>query len=201
MTNISKVKEGDIFSEQSHFKVKKVLPNQVVFDHLEGKKEVSLSNDYVTSFLESADQYRAEATIGKEDKRDGTPGIRTIFERITTSHVFTVEFQKKDTTKSTKQYDEEVKAQHEKAIALIEKAKLQKKSMRQAYIDALDYVRNNPISTFIPGEMRVLRGYKIDFKTNDGMYSCFDMDINDIRQVNVNSIKSLIYKGIKYNVK
>ena len=56
------------------------------------------------------------------------------------------------------------------------------------------------------GEDRVLRGYKIQFESRDGRYDCVDMDItktdkeSGIRPVNINTIKYLIFDGVKYVV-
>lgn len=99
-TNLIKKKEapkvGDIFSEESHYVVNKVAKDKVEFLHLESGKKVSLSNEYVANLLNTSDQYDNEVKVGKEDKKDGTPGIRTIFENIKSSEVFTVVFKKQE---------------------------------------------------------------------------------------------------------
>lgn len=65
---------------------------------------------------------------------------------------------------------------------------------------------NNPILPYVEREERVLRGYKIQFDSKDGKYQCVGMDIErtekeaGIRPVNINTIKWLIYDGIKYEV-
>ena len=63
---------------------------------------------------------------------------------------------------------------------------------------------NNPIPKIVEGEDRVLRGYKIQFESRDGKYQCIDMDIedseNNVRLVNINTIKWLIIDNIKYIV-
>lgn len=63
---------------------------------------------------------------------------------------------------------------------------------------------NNPISKIVEGEDRVLRGYKIQFESRDGKYQCIDMDIedseNNVRLVNINTIKWLIIDNTKYIV-
>lgn len=142
----------------------------------------------------------------KEDKKDGTPGIRTIFEGIKSSEVFTVVFQKQDKAKTKKQYEAEREAQRQEAVALIDKAKKAKKSMATAYKEALEHIQNNPIKDFIEGEDRVLRGYKMQFVSRDGKYKCLDIDIernskeDGIRLVNINTIKALVFNGVKYVV-
>lgn len=144
--------------------------------------------------------------VTKEDKKDGTPGIRTIFEGIKSSEVFTVVFQKQDKAKTKKQYEAEREAQRQEAVALIDKAKKAKKSMAVAYKEALEHIQNNPIKDFIEGEDRVLRGYKIQFVSRDGFYDCIDMDLPDgdksskIRKVNIRTIKYLVFNGVKYVV-
>lgn len=63
---------------------------------------------------------------------------------------------------------------------------------------------NNPIPKIVEGEDRVLRGYKIQFESRDGKYQCIDMDIedseNNVRLVNINTIKWLIIDNTKYIV-
>lgn len=92
------------------------------------------------------------------------------------------------------------------AIALIDKAKRQKKSMAVAYKEALEFIQNNPVKDYIEGEDRVLRGYKMQFVSRDGKYKCMDMDIKRTgketgeRYVNINTISHLIYNGVKYVV-
>ena len=79
--------------------------------------------------------------------------------------------------------------------------------MAAAYAEALTFIQQNPVKDYIEGESRTLRGYKVQFQSRDGRYDCVDMDIektekeSGIRPVNINTIESLIYKGVKYIVK
>lgn len=204
--NIKEIEVGDIFSEESHYVVNKVAKDKVEFLHLESGKKVSLSNEYVANLLNTSDQYDNEVKVGKEDKKDGTPGIRTIFENIKSSEVFTVVFKKQDKPKTKKAIEAEKEAQRAEAVALIDKAKKAKKSMATAYKEALEFIQNNPIKDYIEGEDRVLRGYKMQFVSRDGKYRCMDMDITRTdketgeRLVNINTISQLIYNGTKYIV-
>lgn len=204
--NIKEIEVGDIFSEESHYVVNKVAKDKVEFLHLESGKKVSLSNEYVANLLNTSDQYNNEVKVGKEDKKDGTPGIRTIFENIKSSEVFTVVFKKQDKPKTKKAIETEKEAQRAKAVALIDKAKKAKKSMATAYKEALEFIQNNPIKDYIEGEDRILRGYKMQFVSRDGKYRCIDMDITRTdketgeRLVNINTISQLIYNGTKYIV-
>ncbi len=168
--NLTEIEVGDIFSEESHYIVKEIKKDSVVFEHLESGKTVSLSNKYIHNMLNTSDQYEKEVKVTKEDKKDGTPGIRTIFEGIKSSEVFTVVFKKQDKAKTKKQFESERESQRAEAIALIDKAKRQKKSMATAYKEALEFIQNNPVKDYIEGEDRVLRGYKMQFVSRDGKY-------------------------------
>lgn len=116
-------------------------------------------------------------------------------------------FKKQDKKKTKKQIAEEKNSQIDEAIVMINRAKEQKKSMAVAYAEALQFIQNNPVQEYIKGESRTLRGYKVQFQSRDGRYDCVDMDIertdieSGIRPVNINTIESLIYKGVKYIVK
>ena len=204
--NIKEIEVGDIFSEESHYVVNKVAKDKVEFLHLESGKKVSLSNEYVANLLNTSDQYDNEVKVGKEDKKDGTPGIRTIFENIKSSEVFTVVFKKQNKPKTKKAIEVEKEAQRAEAVALIDKAKKAKKSMATAYKEAIEFIQNNPIKDYIEGEDRFLRGYKMQFVSRDGKYRCMDMDITKTdketgeRLVNINTISQLIYNGTKYIV-
>ena len=204
--NIKEIEVGDIFSEESHYVVNKIAKDKVEFLHLESGKKVSLSNEYVANLLNTSDQYDNEIKVGKEDKKDGTPGIRTIFENIKSSEVFTVVFKKQDKPKTKKAIEAEKEAQRAEAVALIDKAKKAKKSMAIAYKEALGFIQDNPVKDYIEGEDRILRGYKMQFVSRDGKYRCMDMDITRTdketgeRLVNINTISQLIYNGTKYIV-
>lgn len=204
--NLREIEVGDIFSEESHYVVKEVKSESVVFKHLESGKTANLSNEYVYNMLNTSDQYEKEVKVTREDKKDGTPGIRTVFEGIRSSEVFTVVFKKQDKAKTKKQFESEKEAQRMEATSIIDRAKRQKKSMATAYKEALEFVQSNPIKDYTEGEDRVLRGFKIQFVSRDGKYRCMDMDIEKTekdtgeRLVNINTISQLIYNGVKYTV-
>lgn len=143
----------------------------------------------------------------KEDKKDGTPGIRSIFENIHSSQVFTVCFKKQDKPKSNKKLNQEIEGLSSMLVEEIDRVKAQKKGVANAAKKFINDLIKNPILPYEKGEDRVLRGYKIQFESRDGRYNCVDMDItrtekeNGIRPVNINEIKWLIYNGVKYTVK
>lgn len=198
--NISEIRPGDVFSESSHYSYlgKQVKGHQ--FKHLESGETVTLDKRYVIQLLQTADQYQSEVKVGKEDKKDGTAGIRTIWENIHSSQVFTVCFKKQDKPLSAKKVNELKKAQIDAALDKIEKAKTAKKGVADAAKLALEEIQNNPVLSFEQGESRKLRGYKIQFSSRDGKYDAMDLDINEIRPVNINTIEYLVFNGVKYTV-
>lgn len=205
---IQNIKVGDVLSETSHYKIIEVRGSiGVTCIHTESGDTVSIGQEYLKNYCRSADDYSEVKEVTREDKLDGTPGIRSIFEGIHSPEVFTVVFKKQDKKKTNKQVKEEQERQIQDAIALIEKAKSQKKSMAAAYAEALTFIQQNPVKDYIEGESRTLRGYKVQFQSRDERYDCVDMDIertekeSGIRPVNINTIESLVYKGIKYVVK
>ena len=223
--NIAEVEVGDLFSEETIFTCVEKTKDSVKMKHLKTGEIVTLSNKYVEDLLKTADQYDSEVTVGKEDKyftqkqiddlkKKGEDvsnlkvgdlrlkGIKTLWEEITTSQVFTVCFKKKDTPLSAKKLKELQEAQIVKALEDLEKAQKQKKGVLDKAKEVLAYVQANPILPFEEGELRELRGYKLQFKSEDGFYQVRDLDIetNNERLVNINSIVYLVFNGIKYSI-
>ena len=198
------IKKGDILSESSHYRVKNILGNSVILEHFESKNEVSIDKDYLRNFCNTADSYIAEIKVTKEDKKDGTLGIRSIWENIYNSKVFTVCFKKQDKPKSKKKLQEEIDTIVEQFSNSIDAIKNSKKGVANAAKNLVTELVNNPVLPYEEGEDRVLRGYKIQFESRDGKYQCIDMDIedpeNNVRLVNINTIKWLIIDNIKYIV-
>lgn len=207
MSNYGKIKVGDIFSEESHYKVVSKSFNGLNFEHIESGTQVSIEKAYVEKLLKSGDQYIEVKEVTKEDKKDGTPGIRTIFENIHSGQVFTVTFKKQDTPKSAKKFNAEVDEIVKKACEEIDKVKSSKKGVAEWAKNTIYALMQNPVSKIEEGEMRTLRGFKLQFNSRDGKYRCLDMDIERTnketgeRFVNINTITELIYNGVKYIVK
>ena len=198
------IKQGDILSESSHYRVKNILGSSVILEHFESKNEVAINKDYLHNFCNTADSYITEIKVTKEDKKNGTLGIRSIWENIYNNKVFTVCFKKQDTKKSNKQFTTEVNALAEQMCKEIDQVKASKKGVADWAKKTLHALMSNPIPKIVEGEDRVLRGYKIQFESRDGKYQCIDMDIedpeNNVRLVNINTIKWLIIDNIKYIV-
>lgn len=201
------IKVGDVLSELSHYIVRGINPDgsvQVV--HKESGDIVNIGKSYVEKYIKSGDNYDKEVEVTREDKKDGTLGIRSIFEGIHSGQVFTVCFKKQDKPKSAKQFNAEVNEIVTKVCEEIDQVKSSKKGVAEWAKRTISALMKNPISKVVEGEDRILRGYKIQFESRDGRYDCVDMDIvktdkeSGIRPVNILTIKWLIYNGVKYTV-
>ena len=198
---------GDVLSETSHYKVTGInADDSIRVVHTESGDVVNIGRTYVQNYIKSGDNFVEEVKVTKEDKKDGTLGIRSIFENIHSGQVFTVCFKKQDKPKSAKQFNAEVNEIVAKVCEEIDQVKSSKKGVAEWAKRTISALMKNPISKVVEGEDRVLRGYKIQFESRDGRYDCVDMDIvktdkeSGIRPVNINQIKWLIYNGVKYIV-
>ena len=207
MDRVGNYKVGDVLSESSHYTIVGFNGDSSFrVKHHESGDIVNIGATYVNNYIKSADIYDEERKVTKEDKKDGTPGIRTIWEGIHSGQVFTVCFKKQDKPKSKKKLQEEIDTIIEQFSNSIDTVKNNKKGVANAAKNLVTELVNNPILPYEEGEERVLRGYKIQFESRDGKYNCVDMDIertekeNGVRPVNINTIKYLIFNGIKYVV-
>lgn len=202
--NLQELETGDVFSEIAHYTFLGKKKDEYEFLHEGSQQKVLLTGAYVKDLLTTADHYEKEVKVGKEDKKDGTAGIRTIWEEIYDQQVFTVCFKKQDVELSSKKLKELQQQQINDIYAKIEKAQKSKKGVADEAKRVLEEMQKNPILPYIEGEERILRGYKIQFSSRDGRYNCVDMDIDDlkanVRPVNINSILWLVYKNTKYIV-
>lgn len=204
---INQLKQGSIISESSHYIVNRISGSTAWLTHFESGEEVQIGMSYLKNYTNSADLYDTTVEVTKEDKKDGTLGIRSIFENIHSSQVFTVCFKKQDKPKSKRKLQEEIDAIVEQFSNSIDTVKNNKKGVANAAKNLVTELVNNPVLPYEEGEDRVLRGYKVQFASRDGRYDCVDMDIvrtdkeSGIRPVNINTIKWLIFNGVKYIVK
>lgn len=206
--NLKEIKEGDLFSEVSHYVVDQIVGGDIVFslvtkkgkDFMVDDKKVKISANYIEQNLQTGDQYTVEQKVTREDKQDGTLGIRSIFESLAVGQPFTVVYQKQDTTLSNAAYQKALSDQITSALAIVEKAKTSKKGVLEAATEQLRAIQTNPVSRVIPGELRTLRGYKLTGHTRDGKYDCLDIEKLELRPVNINTISKLIANGVLYHV-
>lgn len=200
---IEKFKVGDVLSESSHYRVTKMLGNDTMLEHLESGDIVHINKMYIEKYLTSADEVLEVVKVTKEDKRDGTLGIRSIFENIHSDQAFTVCFKKQDKPKSKKTLQEEINRLAVEFANQIDEIKAQKKGVAQHAKDFMQVYLEHPVLPYEAGEDRVLRGFKIQFESRDGRYNCVDVDLptdENVRPVNINTIQWLIIDGKKYVV-
>lgn len=221
--NVNDLKTGDILSEVCHYKFVEKRNGKNVFLHLQSGKEVILPINYLEQgHVISAEQYFDIVKVGKEDKywtkkqiddasknktiilnKEGdlkTPGIITLWNSIPSNDVFSVCFTKQDEVLTSSKLEDIKKSILNEKLSVITKAAKSKKGVAKAAEEAIKHLINNPVLNYIPGEERVLRGFKVEFDSSTGYFKCFDTDKNSIRNVNINTIKWLVYKGIKYEV-
>ena len=203
---INQLKQGSIISESSHYIVNRVSGSTAWLTHFESGEEVQIGMSYLKNYTNSADLFETTVKVTKEDKKDGTLGIRSIWENIHSGQVFTVCFKKQDKPKSKRKLQEEIDTIVEQFSNSIDAVKNSKKGVANAAKNLVTELVNNPVLPYEEGEDRVLRGYKIQFESRDGRYDCIDMDItrtdkeSGIRPVNILTIKWLIFNGVKYIV-
>ena len=204
MKDFEQLQVGSVLSEISHYKVLNINKTGITCLRLESNEQVKLGSEYVSEYIDSGDEITQEVKVTREDKKDGSLGIRSIFDNIHTPQVFTVCFKKQDKPKSQKALQQQINAVIEKFSETIDRVKTSKKGVASASKELIAELIENPILPYEAGEERVLRGYKVQFESRDGRYNCVDMDIdtlsNNIRPVNINTIKWLVYNGTKYIV-
>lgn len=200
---IEKFKVGDVLSESSHYRVTKMLGNDTMLEHLESGDIVHINKMYIEKYLTSADEVLEVVKVTKEDKRDGTLGIRSIFENIHSDQAFTVCFKKQDKPKTRKKLNAEIATLISDFSNEIDTIQKSKKGVAEAAKKFAEELIKNPILPYEEGEDRVLRGFKIQFESRDGRYNCVDVDLptnDNVRPVNINTIQWLIIDGKKYVV-
>lgn len=203
---VNQLKEGSVISESSHYIVNKVSGSNAWLTHFESGEEVQIGISYLKNYTNSADLFETTVKVTKEDKKDGTLGIRSIWENIHSGQVFTVCFKKQDKPKSQKKLNAEIAALISGFSIEIDTIQKNKKGVADAAKRVAEELIKHPVLPYEEGEERVLRGFKIQFESRDGRYDCVDMDItktdkeSGIRPVNINTIKWLIFNGVKYIV-
>lgn len=206
INDIKQLKEGAVLSENSHYIVQSFNSETAIVKHFESMENTVIGLGYLQKFTNSADLYSKVVKVTREDKKDGTLGIRSIWENIHSGQVFTVCFKKQDKPKSQKRLNAEIATLINDFSNQIDTIQKNKKGVADAAKRFAEELIKNPILPYEEGEERILRGFKIQFESRDGRYDCVDMDIEQteresgVRPVNINTIKWLIYDGVKYEV-
>lgn len=200
------LKKGDLLIEHAVYRVERVGANEVGVSMVQrqGNKwitlpeQVAIQNKYADEFLLDGVNYDKTVKVTKEDKKDGTLGIRSIFENIPPFMPFSVLFTKQDTVLSTKAFKAKQEAQLNECLELVEKAKTSKKSISEAAKEALKRIQENPVTPIVPGEDRVLVGFKLNNETRDGRYECVDFNLLEMRPVTITAIKEVVVNNTRY---
>lgn len=162
---IKSFKVGDVLSESSHYKVLADNGNlNFKLKHLESGDMVYIGKEYIHNYLESADDFTNEVKVTREDKKDGTLGIRSIFEGIHGSQVFTVCFKKQDTPKSKKKLQAELDAIIEQFSNRIESVKASKKGVADAAKNLVSTLVVNPILPYEEVKTEYLEASRFNLK-------------------------------------
>ncbi len=184
------INTGSILSESSFYVVKSVNKDNVtVTDDL--GNEINISNQYVERVLNPADVYTSE------EKKTMTE-LAELF--INSPRIaMTVAFFKKDVPKTKTA----LKAEKEAMVASFQNAKVSEiEGLVQRFID-------NPITTVIPGELRIMKGRHYGEMDDLGRIQFVDMELGKgtrgtdarLRQVDTRSIQYLIVNKVKYILK
>lgn len=202
MNITSSIQKKDFLTELTKYTFLRKEGDKFIFSAETGEvtEEVQLSEEYVNTFLTSSTYYTETKKVTREDKKNGEPGIRTIFAQIPTHAAFSCIFTKQSKKLKKSEVESNKKAVLNSFEQVLKAARGRRKSMTEAGLDFVKDLLENPVADTAPGEDRFLAGYKTTTESRDGKYMCMDTNINDVRPVNINTLKSLVYNGIKYYI-
>lgn len=214
--NYSEIQPNDLLVEFPKYVVKEVLPDAVIVSMIKkdgdvlslNPRTIRIEKDYVVEEMFTDSQYEKVVEVTKEDKLDGTPGIRTIFQGLPAGTPFTVTFKKVDKKLSDKAYKKALADQRDAAVKKILDTQKSKKGVADIAVEVLKEIQENPVLDFIPGEIRTLRGYKLSNEIPiDGRYDTIEVSTEkgqvdiQIRPVTITAISSLCVYNTMYIVK
>lgn len=205
--DISDIKPGDVFSEESHY-VYQGSKNTGVnaqgdiqvtyqFKHLESKKTINLDAQYVKNLLTTADQYSEEIEVGLEDKywtakqldeakAKGTLEANSALREgdVKLKGIRNLWADIHTTKVFSVCFDKKGKALTKKAYNAARDKQVQEaltllSSGTVPMADVIKSVQDNPVVPIEKGEERILRGYKVQFASTNGYYDVIDMDKDD----------------------
>lgn len=198
--NIKELMPGDFLSEKPFYKFVGTENNEnlatadrLIFESISNGEKVVLSRKYVSEFLISDSMYTTSKELNKTE-------LRALFEKLD-SKVMTVAFQKADVKLTIKALEKSTKEQMENALARFQKAKKQKKSTEKEFLKIIKDIQDSPITKIVPGPIRVMRGYKTQFSSIDGMYKVMDLEAGIPKNVTITKIVSIVADNVKYYLK
>ena len=188
MSKLKSLKVNSVLSENSYFKVLSINKDNVTVIDTNGIKS-NISNDYVEQILDSADYFT------KEEKKTKTELADILLNNPRVA--MTVTFYKQDKPKTKKAYDAEKSAKAQE-IASAQFGRIQ---------GLIENLIDNPILTYVPGELRVIKGYHQGKLDDLGRVHFLDMELpgtntaSNMRQIDPRTIQTLIVNEVKYSLK
>ncbi len=227
MLNFQDLRAGDFLTELSNYTVLKTSVDSVDLVHGNTGQKVTIGKPYAEVFLIPADQFVKEEKVGREDTywtqkqideavSKGVPGaekltvgdlkakgIRSIFLDYPLNTACAVCFVKKDKPLSKAAYE---KALEEKTQRDLLEITAGNKSLKEVLVES----NRNPVLGYVPGEERVMIGYKMSNLSATSDYDFMDVKVPGSTQtgfthlqksIDLSTIKWMVADGVKYSVK
>jgi len=184
--NFDKLKPGEVLSETSYYVVRSINKSskEAIVTPSGGGSDVIIGHDYLENLVRSADYFETE------EKKSRTDVLETI-----TSHIgmaCSVYFRKQSKSKTKKAFKEDIEQWKEEA----------KTSFMNNGISGLDSFAVNSVKDFIPGEMRLIKGYYTGAKTEHGRLLFYDCEEPNpdraLKQVDPRTVEYTIVDKVKH---
>jgi len=175
---------GKIYSMTNYFVIKEVNGPNVVLTNQNGQDMKSNLNT-VQKAMQSADEFIMEEKLNQTDL------INIVLNNPRTA--MSIYFKKQDTTKGKKVYEAEIQAQADE----VQKALLAKG------MNGVMEILKNPIKDYIPGEMRLIKGYYVGSQDDRGRFNFMDMEDPKklVKEVDPRTVEFVIVNNVKYILK
>jgi hypothetical protein len=173
---------GKIYSMTNYFVIKEVNGSNVLLTNQNGQDMKSNLNT-VQNAMQSADNYT------KEEALNQTELINVVLSNPRTA--MSIHFQKQDSTKTKKVYEAEIQIQAEE----VQKALLAKG------MPGVMEILKNPVKDYVPGEMRLIKGYYTGTQDERGRLNFIDMEDDKVKTpkgVDTRTIEYVIVNNVKY---
>jgi hypothetical protein len=184
MSKFNSLKKGSILSELSFYTVESISNNEANLVDSLGNK-ITIGKQYVEDILSSADYFDSEIT---------NVNVTTLAKKLINSPrvAMTVGFYKKDKKKTKAALNKEIA---DKSLEFADASLLEVSLLIEDLI-------KNPITEYIPGDFRIMKG-RHEGKMNDlGRLEFYDMeDGGRPKQVDPRTIEYIIVEGVKYSKK
>lgn len=150
--------------------------------------ELTLRNNGGVTFI--AEKKYVDTTMNNSDTFAETKKVTaTEMQKVILDNPFTacgITFQKKNTDKAVKAIKQE-------------KIDLGLKALKMSNIAAIDYLLENPVLPYIPGDLRTIKGYHKAVQDSTGRLEFYDMEDKEIKKtVDLRTVTEVIVKNVKY---